>query len=413
VKFRFITFLILTGFSLVLGFVLRDRAQNKVKAQVSFPGDSVEIPFETYGNHLYLHGKINNAVTHDLLLDSGAADIFISQSKAQAFNLKSVGKSSIPGGAAGQVLTNRVKGVTLQLGALTLKDEESVVIPTAETTKLGQYFGRTVTGIVGYELFQQHVVEVDYQHRVLRLHRPQTYRYQGKAKPISLKVQGERPYVEMTVSPYGFSALKGLFLIDLGSGGALSLATGCGLDQRLIAAVPQILVRKLSTIHGAENIRLGRIRQVQIAQQSLDRPLAVFTADPKGECDRATGKIGNQILRQFKVILDYPHRQLILEPHPRGASPDPYDYDLSGLWLQATGTDFKTYRIETVYPNTPAAKAGMQSGDILKEINGQSTQKLNLPQIRQQLSQSGKNIELVVERAAKQIQTDFTLKSLL
>jgi PDZ domain/Aspartyl protease len=403
----------LTGFSLALGLVIRDRAQHKVKAQVSFPGDSVEIPFETYGNHLYLHGKLNNTVTHDLLLDSGAADIFISQSKAQAFNLKSVGKSSIPGGATGQVLTNRVKGVTLQLGALTLKDQESVVIPTAETTKLGQYFGRTVTGIVGYELFQQHVVEVDYHHQVLRLHHPQTYRYQGKAKPISLKVQGERPYVEMTVSPYGSPALKGLFLIDLGSGGALSLATGCGLDQRLIVAAPQILVRKLSTIHGAENIRLGRIRQVEIAQQSIDRPIAVFTADRTVECDRATGKIGNQILRQFKVILDYPHRQLILEPNPRRSSTDPYEYDLSGLWLQATGADFKTYRIETVYPNTPAANAGIQSGDILKEINGQSTKKFSLPQIRQQLSQSGKNIKLVVERAAKPIQTFFALKSLL
>ncbi len=403
----------LTGFSLALGFVLRDRAQNKVKAQISFPGNSVEIPFETYGNHLYLHGKLNNTVTHDLLLDSGAADIFISQSKAQAFNLKSVGKSAIPGGATGQVLTNRVKGVTLQLGALTLKDEESVVIPTAETTKLGQYFGRTVTGIVGYELFQQHVVEVDYQHQVLRLHRPQTYRYQGKAKPISLEVQGERPYVEMTVSPYGSSALKGLFLIDLGSGGALSLATGCGLDRRLIAAAPQILVRKLSTIHGAENIRLGRIRQVQIAQQSLDQPIAVFTADRTVECDQATGKLGNQILRQFKVIFDYPHRQLILEPNPSGSSSDPYEYDLSGLWLQASGADFKTYRIETVYPNTPAAKAGIQSGDVLKKINGQSTAKLNLAQIRQKLSQSGKKVELTVERAKKPIQAYFALKSLL
>lgn len=402
-----------TGFSLALGFVIRDRAQHKVDAQVSFPGNSVEIPFETYGNHLYLHGKLNNTITHDLLLDSGAADIFISQFKAQAFNLKSVGNSYISGGTTGKALTNRVKGVTLQLGALTLKDEESVVIPTAETTKLGQYFGRTVTGIVGYELFQQHVVEVDYQHQVLRLHRPQTYRYQGKAKPISLKVQGERPYVEMTVLPYGAPALKGLFLVDLGSGGALALATGCGLDQRLIAATPQILVRKLSTIHGAENIRLGRIRQIQIAQQSFDKAIAAFTADPTVECDRATGKIGNQILRQFKVIFNYPNRQLILEPKSGVSPTNPYEYDLSGLWFQATGDDFKTYRIETVYPNTPAANAGIQSGDILKKINDQSTQKLNLPQIRQQLSQPGKNIELVVERATKPIQTYLTLKSLL
>lgn len=403
----------LTGFSLALGFVLRDRAQNKVKAEVSFPGNSVEVPVETYGNHLFLHGKLNNTVTHDLLLDSGAADIFLSQSKAQAFHLKSVGKSYIPGGKTGQVFTNRVKGVTLKLGALTLQDRESVVIPTAETNKLSQFFGRTVTGIVGYELFQQHVVELDYQNQVLRLHRPQTYRYQGKAKPIPLKVEGERPYVEITVSPYGYPALKGSFMIDLGSSGAVSLEIGCGLDQKLIAAAPQVLVRKLSTIHGAANIHLGRVQQVQVAQHPLNRPIAVLTANPKTDCDRATGKIGNQILRQFKVIFDYPHQQLILEPNSKPRPTNPYEYDLSGLWLQATGANFNTYRIETVYPNTPAAKVGIQSGDVLKEINGRSASQFNLPQIRQQLSQSGKNIQLVVERAAKRIQVHFTLKSLL
>jgi hypothetical protein len=413
VKFRLITFLMLTGFSLALGFVLRDRAQNKVKAEISFPGDSVEVPFETYGNHLFLHGKLNNTVTRDLLLDGGAADIFISASKAQAFNLKPVGKSYIPGGTTGQVLTHRVKGVTLKLGSLTLQDRESVVLPTAETTKLSQFFGRTVTGIVGYELFQQHVVEVDYQHQVLRLHRPQTYRYQGKAKPIPLKVEGERPYVEIAVSPYGYPALKGSFMLDLGSSGAVLMTIGCGLDQKLIAAAPKVLVRKLSTIHGANNVYLSRVQQIQIAQQPIERPIAVFTADPQAECDRATGKIGNQILRQFKVIFDYPHRQLILEPNLEPRSTDPYEYDLSGLWLQATGADFKTYRIETVYPDTSAAKAGIQPGDILKEIDGKSTTQLNLAQLRQRLSQSGKNINLMVERAAKPIQTQFTLKSLL
>jgi hypothetical protein len=403
----------LTGFSLALGFFIRDRTQNKVKAEVSFPGNSVEVPFETYGNHLFLHGKLNNTVTHDLLLDSGAADIFLSQSKAQAFHLKSVGKSYIPGGTTGQVFTNRVKGVTLKLGALTLQDRESVVIPTAETNKLSHFFGRTVTGIVGYELFQQHVVELDYQNQVLRFHRPQTYRYQGKAKPIPMKVEGERPYIEITVSPYGYPALKGSFMIDLGSGGAVLLATGCGLNQKLIAAAPKILVRKLSTIHGADNIHLGRAQKVQIAQQSIDNPIAVFTANANTDCDRATGNIGNQILRQFKVIFNYPHRQLILEPNSEPRLKDPYEYDLSGLWIQATGANFKAYRIETVYPNTPAAKAGIQSGDVLKEINGRPTTQLNLSQIRQQLSQAGKNIQLAVERAEKPIQTSFMLKSLL
>jgi hypothetical protein len=410
-KLRAIAFLMVTGCSLLLGLLLRNYLQQKTSAQVSMAGHSVEIPLAEYGNHLYIQGKVNGTATDGLLLDSGATDIFISESKAKKLNLKAIAKATIPGPTR-NIGTVDVPGVTLQLGGVTVRDQKSVMIPNIAMTRLNQYFGRSLTGIVGYELFQQLVVEVDYQHHVLRFYRPETYRYPGKTKSIPLAVQGSRPYVEATVLPYGHESLKGLFMVDMGSGGGLSVSAGCGVDQTLIAAAPHMLLRKLTTIHGASDAHIGRVQNVQIGPQRLERPLTVFAKDVKGECDRVTGKIGHQILRQFKVILDYSRRQLILEPNANHPA-DPYEYDLSGLWLQATGADFKTYRIGAVFPNTPAAKAGFQTEDILTKINGESSAKISLAQIKQQLSQSGKKIKLEVKRNSKTIQAELNLQPLL
>ncbi len=410
-KRQVITFLMVTGSSLLLGFVIRYYLPQKISAQVSMVSDRVEIPLEEEGNHLYLQGKINGTSAERLLLDSGAADMFVSEAKAKSLHLKAIAKANIPGPTR-NIPTANVPGLTIQIGGMTVKDQKSVMIPNAAMTGLKQYFGRPLPGIVGQELFEQLVVEVDYQHHVLRLHRPKTYRYQGKIKPIPLQIKGDRPYVEATVYPYGDEPIKGLFMIDTGSGGGLGISAGCGIDQKLIAAAPRTLLRKLTTIHGPSDVHLGRVQKVLVGQQALERPLTVFTKDTRGDCDRVTGKIGHQILRQFKVIFDYPHRQIILEPNSNTPT-DPYEYDLSGLWIQAAGEDFKTYRVGAVFPDTPAAKAGFQAGDAIKKINGESTTKMSLAQIKQTLSQSGQTIAVEAERGAQKITAALSLKPLI
>lgn len=402
-------FLALTGCSLGLGFWLRERVVNQPHAQLSFTGnEGVSLPLEDYGGHIYLQGKVNGRFTKDLILDSGAADVFISESQAKALGLQSHGNVGIPGKSR-TIPTAYVPNVTMQLGSLTLRDPTSVIIPQAEVNGLEQYFGRAVSGIIGYELFEQLVVELDYQRQILRLHRPQAYQYQGDGQRIPLIIEGDRPYINATVTPYGYPALPSRLMIDLGSNAALSLTAACGLDQRLISAAPRTLRRNLATIQGADEIVLGRVQSISIGPMLLKQPTAIFGKPKGGDCDRLSGKIGYQILRQFKVILDYPHRQLILEPRPY----IPYDYDLSGLWLEATGPQLNQYRVGAVTKNTPAAKAGVKIGDWAVQINGIPTSVQTLVEIRQQLSQAGQIVNLRLARENRSFLVRLKLQPLL
>lgn len=410
-QLRFSLFLMLMGASLGLGFLLRDRLSSKTRAQLVTTGDSFELPFEDYGGHLYVQGQVNGVLTKDLILDSGAADLFVSQSKIKTLGLQPQGKVNIPG-ASKTISSAYVPDVSIQLGALVLHDRTSVMIPQAEEAGLAQYFGRPVSGILGYELFEQLVVEIDYQHQTLRFYRPTAYRYRGNGQRIPLKLEGDRPYIQASITPYGYPTLSGKLMIDLGSNAALSLTTSCGLDQRLVTAAPHTLRRNLATIQGANAIILGRVQRVQIGSIQVQQPITIFGKAAAADCDHITGKIGYQILRQFKVILDYSQRQLILEPNP--AQQPFYAYDLSGLWLEATGPQLRHYRVGVISTDTPAAQAGMQVGDVIVKINSTLASDLTLAQVRRQLSQPGQTVNLLIQRkGAQRISIRLKLQPLL
>jgi hypothetical protein len=399
VKLQLGLFVLLIGFGLGLGLVIRDRLSQTTHAQLVMTGNSAELPFEDYGGHLYLQGKINGDAAKDLILDSGAADLFVSESKAKALKLS-------PQSA-------KIPNVSWSFGGLTLQDRNSAVLSKTEGEGLEQYFGRRISGIIGYELFEQLVVEVDFQRHTLRVHRPQTYQYSGNGRRIPLLIEGDRPYINATITPYGYPARASKLMVDLGSNAALSLTAGCGFEQKLIAAAPRTLRRNLATIKGSNEIVLGRVQTVQLGAIQIQQPTAIFgKTEAMEDCDRLNGKIGYQILRQFKVILDYPHRQLILET-PQAAPLPTYDYDLSGLWLEASGPQLNRYKVGAVTKKTPAQRAGVQIGDEIIAINNRAVSEMTLVQVRQTLSQPGQAITLRLARKTKPITVRLLLQPLL
>jgi len=82
--------------------------------------------------------------------------------------------------------------------------------------------------------------------------------------------------------------------------------------------------------------------------------------------DEQEATFGMGLLSRFRMTLDVPHRQLLLEPAT--------DYGdrcrlpgLPGIWAARTRNQ---YTVEEVLPNSTAAKAGIQLGDRILSIDG-------------------------------------------
>jgi predicted metalloprotease with PDZ domain len=70
------------------------------------------------------------------------------------------------------------------------------------------------------------------------------------------------------------------------------------------------------------------------------------------------GLIGNDLLRRFNMIINYPHREIHLLPN--GRFKEPFDYTYTGLGVYYV--DGKIM-VEDVIKDSPADKAGFKIGD--------------------------------------------------
>ncbi len=128
-----------------------------------------------------------------------------------------------------------------------------------------------------------------------------------------------------------------------------------------------------------------------------------FTANPE-----YAGLIGGELLRRFKVIFDYTHEWMILEPN--GHFWEPFGENMSGLSLISAGPNFEIFKVVRVLEGSPGASAGLREGDILTAIDGKPVTKFTLEQVRQMFRQSGRRHLLGVRRGAKSLNAMITLK---
>jgi C-terminal processing protease CtpA/Prc len=121
--------------------------------------------------------------------------------------------------------------------------------------------------------------------------------------------------------------------------------------------------------------------------------------------------VGGNVLQRFTVIVNYPQQQLILQP--TAELRDPFAADASGLVLKAQGENYKTVTVRGVVPRSPAAEAGIEEGDVISSIDGESTDKYALWQIQELLKNSGKQMTVtLIKKNGKTTTVNVKLRAL-
>src|SRR5690348_10481423 len=110
-------------------------------------------------------------------------------------------------------------------------------------------------------------------------------------------------------------------------------------------------------------------------------PVAELTTGTSGDAasSHIAGNIGGDLLKRFRVTFDYAHQRLWLEPNALNAAPE--QFDRSGLWLsRAPDGDFAVGDVAT---GSAAQSAGIEAGDEIIAVNGTSSSKLRLYELRE------------------------------
>jgi C-terminal processing protease CtpA/Prc len=103
------------------------------------------------------------------------------------------------------------------------------------------------------------------------------------------------------------------------------------------------------------------------------------------------GLIGNDLLRRFTVVLNYPEQCIHIKPNNHFA--EPFDYSYTGLGIYQEGAEV---RVLDVIEGSPAEKAGFMVNDLIFAVGNTYTK--NVQVFKNVLQQTTGKIKVLVIR---------------
>ncbi|SRR6266498_200489 len=343
----------------------------------------LEIPIT---NQIYIQVRINNSELMWFLLDTGATWTIIDVDKAKELNIRSEGNLTLDMGQRHTVATTFAKDAVLELAGVKVAVPELAVMPVKFR------HAPQIVGVVGSEVFKRYVVAIDYQTKTLNLFEPQSYHYTGPGQILPIELVEEYPHIMVTISRGKVDPVEARLGIDTGASQTVML-NGPFIEQnKLLETTEGTIKLSAGGLGGGNIIRRVRATSVKVGDIVFEHPLIDFSTGKGAGHD---GVIGNGLLNRFKMITDYSRKRVILEPAEKMA--DPTDFDFFQFDLVSDG---KNVKVSDVLQAAAAGIAGLKTGDVLLEIEGQSVANMSLTEIKRMFIWDGRDRVISVKRGA-------------
>lgn len=372
------------------------------------PGrQQARIPFQLQRNLLVVKAMLNGLGPFNFLLDTGVGtSILTSPRLADSLGVRHGQRFRVmgAGGLDSGLLAYQADSVRVELPGAVAPYMTWLVL-SEDVLNLSGYVGVPIHGILGSEFFRSFVVTLHPETNQLVLNNPATYEPPTGRQwaTIPLTLQNNKAYFTAPVQFNDTLTLPLKLVLDTGASHALSLELDS--DPRLVAParrLPADLGRGLTgTVHGF----LGRVPALHLGRYTLRTVLTSFpdAADVHRRIDvPRNGNVGYELLKRFSLVIDYPHQRLLLRPNTRFR--DPFEHDMCGIELLATGPDYRRFLVLRVVPDSPADVAGVQANEELMSINLIPANTYSLTQLDRLLhSEDGLNLVLTLRRPDGQL----------
>jgi predicted aspartyl protease len=377
---------------------------------------SITINFKSSSNLIIIPVAINNSDTLNFILDTGVRYPIITELPfVNKLNLNFLQPINVKGLGEGEQLTAYRSGNnTINIDGLVAYDQEIHMVIN-ENFQISHILGIPVHGLIGFNLFKDYVVKIDYSEHKITLTKPEYFAYKEKERDIVLPLTFEqnKPFVKTSIVTDKNEDVPVKLLVDTGASDAIWLSTNS--DSRISLPenhIETFLGRGLSgDLYGKK----GRIGAIWVGPLVLYEPIVAFPDNEMvdeliGKNDR-NGTLGAEILRRFFVTMDYPNKRLILRPN--SDLKDDFNYNMSGLEVTNPMPGVPIFIISDIRKNSPAYYAGIQENDQIISLNSTSHKTLTLNDINLLFqSQQDRRIKLTVLRNGEQIKTEFFLKKM-
>jgi predicted aspartyl protease len=288
-------------------------------------------------------------------LDSGAGASVVDAAFARRLGLE-LGGPIKAHGVTGEVADVHLAKASLTAGDLAMPNRRVVVMDLSAVQRL---VGRPVQVLLGRDVFDQAVVQIDFETRRIAL-LPREGFAAPPGTPLPLKRSGDLRSIPIRVAGVEMPAI-----LDLGNAGGLLI------DQEFAAHYGLLDGRKASTTlgvgaDGAREEMQTTVDRLELGGVSLD---ATPTTATPNLSSKAPANIGLQVLSRFKLTIDFAGDRIWLAPYA-DANSRPFRKNRAGLTLAPQDGRLV---VDHVARGSPAERGGWKKGDAITAIDGKPT----------------------------------------
>ncbi|WP_296346120.1 aspartyl protease family protein [Winogradskyella sp.] len=389
-----------------------------------------------------------NGVKLSFVLDTGVSrPILFNLVNMDSLQIKNRERSFLRGlGSNGNIQAIRSRGNIIKIGeAIAVNRDVSVIFD--ESINFTSRLGVPVHGIIGYDLFKDFIVEINYSSEYLRLYKRQYFKDKKKRKwkELPIEIINRKPYLNADINiDSELFAVK--LLIDTGGSDALWLFEK---SQENIEIPENKRFRDFlgKGLSGAVYGVRSKIKTFSVGSYKLSNVNVAFPDSSSLTIARRfkerNGSVSGNILKRFNLFFDYKNGKLLLKKNGKFNSPfyynnsgitaeqrglrvvkelqksranDGYGRDVEGANIGinlATRYSFilkPSFEVVELRENSNAKKSGVEIGDIITSINGSQTSSMTLQEVNKYFyNKKGTTLRIRVERDGKELDFKFEL----
>ena len=227
---------------------------------------------------------------------------------------------------------------------------------------LTSVYGIRIDGIIGYSFIRRYVIRINYDSNLLEIYTPGIFRYPKGGyllKPDFTTLPRQTALLEDGRAVYN------RYIFDTGAGLCFLLSRDFVEDSSLFKTKKKFYPTQAEGLGGKKQMDLTVAKSVKIGPFKFRNvPVHVFD-DTYNVTSYPTlgGIMGNDLLRRFNVILNYPQQMIHIKPNNHYN--ELFDYSYTGLGIYLIDGEI---RVVDIIKDSPGDKAGFQKGDVIFSV---------------------------------------------
>ena len=296
----------------------------------------------------------------NFVLDTGSGGISIDSATCEDLKIKKEPSNVMIKGIAGIHAVEFAYNHTLNLQELSIKNLDFHINNYDILTSV---YGVKIDGIIGYSFLHRYLIIIDYEKSRLEVLSNGFYKYPRGGCVL------HPTFNTLPIQQASFKENRNIvsdFYFDTGAGLCFLMSGQFVIDSIAFKNKKRLYPTMAQGLGGKADMDITTVKEVKIGPYKFRNVPSYIFSDPYNATSypQVSGLIGNDLMRRFTVILNYSAREIFIKPNTFYR--DSFDYSYTGMSIYVVD---KKVVVFDIMKDSPAEKAGLQSGDVIISIN--------------------------------------------